>query len=107
MQTPGFVNDHFCYILEAVKYPRQDRLNDGHELLRHSGVESDRKFWLGERPLSIVQWIGVILMLMAAGVVIAMSAWFEGKYVAVIVILGGLALFVVLGNLRTRRSPKK
>lgn len=54
-----------------------------------------------------MQWIGVILMLMAAGVVIAMSAWFEGKYVAVIVILGGLALFVVLGNLRTRRSPKK
>lgn len=88
-----------------MKYPRQDRLNDGHELLRHRGVESDRKFWSGERPLSIVQWIGIILMLMAAGVVVAMSAWFEGKYVAVIVILGALALFVVLGNLRARRSP--
>jgi succinate dehydrogenase hydrophobic anchor subunit len=90
-----------------VKYPRQDRSRDGHELLRHSGVESDRKFWSGERPLSIVQWTGVILVLMAAGVVIAMSAWLEGKYVAVIVILGGLALFVVLGNFRARRSPKK
>src|SRR5437660_2573967 len=32
-------DDHLCYILEAVKYPRQDRLSDGHELLRHSGVE--------------------------------------------------------------------
>jgi hypothetical protein len=101
------VNDHFCYILEAVKYPRQDRLSDGRELLRHSGVESDRKFWSGERPLSLAQWIGIILMLMTVGVVIAMSAWFEGNYVAVIVILGGLALFVVLGNLRAHRSPNK
>lgn len=90
-----------------MKYPRQDRLSDGHELLRHSGVESDRKFWSGERPLSIVQWIGIILMLITVGVVVAMSAWFEGNYLAVIVILGGLALFVVLGNLRARRSPKK
>jgi hypothetical protein len=46
-------------------------------------------------------------MLVTAGVVIVMSAWFEGKYLAVIVILGGLALFVVKGNLRARRSPKK
>jgi uncharacterized membrane protein len=82
-------------------------LNDGHELLHHSGVESDRKFWKGERPLSIVQWIGVVLMLVAAGVVIVMSAWFEGKYLALIVILGGLALFVVMGNLRARRSSKR
>jgi hypothetical protein len=90
-----------------VKNPRQQRLNDGHELLRHSGVESDRKFWSGERPLSIVQWIGVMLMLLAVGAVILMSVWFEGNYVTVIVVLGGLALFVVLGNLRVRRSPKK
>ncbi|MGA9790239.1 MAG: hypothetical protein WBQ43_06055 [Terriglobales bacterium] len=46
-------------------------------------------------------------MLITVGVVVAMSAWFEGNYLAVIVILGGLALFVVLGNLRARRSPKK
>jgi hypothetical protein len=86
-----------------VKDPRQDRLSDGHELLRHSGVQSDRKFWSGERPLSIVQWIGVMLMFITLGVGIAM--W--SNYVAAIVILGGLALFVVLGNLRARRSPRK
>lgn len=86
-----------------MKYPRQDRLSYGHELLRHSGVESDRKFWSGERPLSIVQWIGVMLMLITLGVGIAM--W--GDYLAVIVVLDGLALFVVLGNLRARRSPRK
>jgi hypothetical protein len=94
---------HLCYILGAVKYPRQDRLSDGHELLRHSGVESDRKFWAGERPLSIVQWIGVILVLMT--LVVGIAVW--GNYVASIVILGGLALFIVLGNLRARRSTRK
>ena len=101
----AIVNDHFCYILGAVKHPTQQP--DGRELLRHSGVESDRKFWRGERPLSIVQWIGVMLMFLAVGIVIAMSVWFEHNSVAVIVVLGGLALFVVMGNLRSRRSPKK
>jgi hypothetical protein len=48
-----------------------------------------------------------MLMLLAVGAVILMSVWFEGNYVTVIVVLGGLALFVVLGNLRVRRSPKK
>jgi hypothetical protein len=48
-----------------------------------------------------------MLMIVTAGLVILMSAWFEGKYLAVIVILGGLALFVGMGNLRARRSPKK
>jgi hypothetical protein len=90
-----------------VKHPRQQRLTDGDELLRHSGVESDRKFWAGERPLSIMQWIGITLMFMTVGVVIAMEVWFEGNYLAVIVVLGGLALFVVLGNLRAHRSSKK
>jgi hypothetical protein len=95
--------DHLCYILEAVKYPRQNRLSDGHELLRRSGVESDRKFWSGERPLSVVHWIGILLMFITLGVGIAM--W--GNYVASIMVLGGLALFLVLGNLRARRSPRK
>jgi hypothetical protein len=103
VKWPANVNHHICYILEAVKYPRQDRLNDGRELLRHSGVESDRKFWSGERPLSIVQWVGVLLMLMT--IVVGIAVW--GNYVASIVVLGGLALFVVLGNLRGRRSPRK
>jgi Flp pilus assembly protein TadB len=88
-----------------VKQPTQQP--DGRELLRHSGVESDRKFWLGERPLSIAQWMGVMLMLLAVGIVIAMSVWFEHNYLAVIVVLGSLALFVVTGNLRSRRSTKK
>jgi len=46
-------------------------------------------------------------MLVTAGVVIVMSSLFEGKYLAAIVILGGLALFVVMGNLRAHGSPKK
>lgn len=103
MKSPDNVNHHICYILEAVKNPRQDRLNDGHELLRHSGVESDRKFWSGERPLSVVQWLGVILVLMT--LIVGIAVW--GNYVVSAVILGGLALFVVLGNLRARRSPRK
>ena len=90
-----------------MKHPQQHRLNDGHELLRHSGIESDRKFWAGERPLSIVQWTGIMLMLITLGVVIAMEVWFEGNYLAVILVLGGLALFVVLGNLSAGRSRKK
>ncbi len=93
-----------------MKHPTQQPsgdLPDGRELLRHSGAESDRKFWSGQRPLSMVQWIGVMLMLMAVGVVIAMAVWFEGSYGTVIVVLSGLALFVVLGNIRARRSPKK
>jgi hypothetical protein len=92
-----------------MKHPTQQPLShvpDGRELLHHSGVESDRKFWSGERPLSITQWIGVVLMLIAVGVGIAMAVWF-GNYVTVIGVLGGLALFVVLGNLHARRSPKK
>ena len=92
-----------------MKHPPQPPLShvpDGRELLHRSGVESDRKFWSGERPLSTAQWIGVVLMLMAVGVVIAMAVWF-GNYVTVIGVLGGLALFVVLGNLRSRRSSKK
>ena len=97
----------FCYILEAVKHPPQQRLNDGHELLHHSGVESDRKFWSGERPLCIAQWIGITLMLIGVGAVIAMSAWFERNLLVVFVVIGGLTLFVVLGNLRSRRSAKK
>jgi hypothetical protein len=85
-----------------VKHPTQQP--DGNELLRHSGVESDRKFWLGERPLSIAQWVGITLMLMTIGGVIVMAAWFERNYVRVIVVLSGLALFVILGN---RRASKK
>ena len=86
-----------------MKLPRQDRLSDGHDLLRDSAKESDRKFWLGERPLSIVQWIGVILMFITVGILLVMSR----NYLATLVVLGGLALFVVLGNLRARHSPRK
>jgi hypothetical protein len=34
------------------------RMPDGDEVLRQSGVESDRKFWRGERPISLLQWSG-------------------------------------------------
>jgi hypothetical protein len=37
--------------------------------------------------------------------VVGIAVW--GNYVASIVILGGLALFIVLGNLRARRSTRK
>ena len=90
-----------------MKHPPQQRLNDGHELLEHSGVESDRKFWSGERSLSTVQWIGITLMLVGVVAVIAMSVWFERNFLVVFVVIGGLALFVLLGNLHSRRSAKK
>ena len=47
--------------------------------------------------------IGVPLIFITVGVLLATSR----NYLAAIVALGGLALFVVLGNLRARRSPKK
>ncbi len=37
--------------------------------------------------------------------VVGIAVW--GNYLASIVVLGGLALFVVVGNLRARRSPRK
>jgi hypothetical protein len=34
-------------------------------LLSQSSIESDRKFWFGERPISALQWIGLLLMFLA------------------------------------------
>jgi uncharacterized BrkB/YihY/UPF0761 family membrane protein len=35
------------------------------DILRRSAVESDRKFWSGERPISLVQGIGLLLMFLS------------------------------------------
>jgi hypothetical protein len=32
------------------------------DILRRSAMESDRKFWSGERPISLLQRIGLLLM---------------------------------------------
>lgn len=74
-------------------------------VLRQSVVESDRKFWSGQRPISVMQWVGLLVMLLAAGVVAVLGAAATGfGYRAFIVVFAGLVLFVVLGNLWIRRK---
>lgn len=74
-------------------------------LLHQSAIESDRKFWAGERPISIVQWIGLLLMFV--GVSVSVAGWVRDKYGTFIAVLGALVLFVVLGNRRARRRKAR
>jgi 4-hydroxybenzoate polyprenyltransferase len=67
------------------------------DMLRRSGAESDRKFWSGERPVSLVQWIGVLLMFLSLGVLVSFN------YRAFATVFGALVVFVVLGNRWARR----
>jgi len=53
---------------------------------------------------SVVQWIGLLLMLI--GVPVAVAGRTPGEYAIFISLLGGLILFVVLGNRRARRKTR-
>ena len=94
-----------------MKSPRQEPLShgDGADVLRESAVEGDRKFWSGERSMSVVQWLGVLLMFVC--VTVPVAVWVRGQYGIFVALLGGgLVFFVVLGNRRARhkaRSPEK
>jgi uncharacterized BrkB/YihY/UPF0761 family membrane protein len=95
------------------------------DILRRSGVESDRKFWSGERPINLVQGIGLLLMFLTViGAVVlgpilignwpkSDTPWWEkivNAYGLSIALLLCFSLWLVLGNRRFRRkghSPQK
>jgi hypothetical protein len=106
-----------------VKRHRQEasHVEEGHEnVLLRSAVESDRKFWSGERPISVVQGIGLLLMFLvligAMGLVNwpkSEAPWWEkivNGYGVIVAVFGCVVLFIVLGNRRVRRkirAPEK
>jgi Flp pilus assembly protein TadB len=67
-------------------------------MLQRSSVESDRKFWSGERPISIVQWLGLLLMFLALLLVASYNYRTYG------VVFGAFVAFVVVGNRWARRK---
>jgi hypothetical protein len=78
-----------------------DRQPDGQQILIKSGTDSDRKFWSGERSVSVVQWLGVLLLYFAMAVLAIAS-----NYRVSILVLGGFILFVLLGNRLARRRSR-
>jgi len=60
--------------------------------MRRSVADSDRKFWTGQRPLSAIQWVGVILMLVGS-IVVATSLGLR----VFTEVMGALVALVVLG----------
>ncbi len=76
-----------------------ERIEDGSKLLRQSMAGSDRKFWVGRRRLSLLQWIGVILLLVGSAVV-ATSLGFG----AFAMVMGALIAFVLLGHFVANRK---
>jgi len=110
-QTPGYNRNVVCtqavgfsdMLCTMDEHPKHDSMRDvestHQEMLFRSAVESDRKFWSGERPISAVQWVGLLLMFVAIIGVVASS-----NYRAIIALFGAIALAVVLGNRRARRK---
>ena len=86
------------------------------DILRRSTSESDRKFWSGERQISLVQGIGLLLMFLALIGAISLVNWPSGEapwwekivnaYGVIAVVFGCVVLFVVLGNRRVRRKGR-
>jgi general stress protein CsbA len=75
-----------------------------HDLLRESVAESDLKFWTGQRPISPIQWIGLILMMVA--VAVALKGWIGNEYGIFLFVMACLVLIVVVGNYRNRRKGR-
>ena len=80
-----------------------ESLPTGDRLLDQSSAASDRKFWSGERPLSIVQVLGLLLISVALVAVVV----FSSDYRSFAWIMGSLIAFVVLGNRWARRRYKR
>jgi hypothetical protein len=100
-----------------VKPIREERPNESDHapnILRESTVESDRKFWSGERPISSMQWIGLALMLATLIGVPVLAFWPNGQapwlaklvevYGIFFVMLVCFSLFLLIGNRRFRRK---
>jgi hypothetical protein len=75
-----------------------DRQPDDQQILIKSGID---KFWSGERSVSVVQWLGVLLLYFTMAVLAIAS-----NYRVSILVLGGLILFVLLGNRLARRRSR-
>lgn len=73
----------------------------GDQLLHQARVEGDRKFWSGERSLTLVQVIGLLLIFIAEAVLLGTS-----NYRIFAWVMGGLVAFVFLGNRWARRRNK-
>lgn len=58
------VNEHSKNALNA----ESDQIVSGGDLFHKSLVESSRKFWSGERPLSVIHWTGIALLYIGVGV---------------------------------------
>ena len=50
----------------------------GHEILRQSAVDGDKKFWTGKLHVSILQWIG-LTVLWVAGILIFVASFDVGS----------------------------
>jgi hypothetical protein len=101
-----------------MKRPRQEPFNhlgEPHEnLLRRSAVESDRKFWSGERTVSVVQGIGLAVLLVCAVAAVGWKEWPKGEapwwekmvsaYGPFTAFFGCVVLLLVLGNRISRRK---
>ena len=87
------------------EHPKDNSISDGQpdgqQILLKSRIDSDRKFWSGERSVTVVQWLGVLLLYFAMAVVAITS-----NYRVSALVLGGLILLVLLGNLRARRRGR-
>ena len=100
-----------------MKRPGQEplkHLGEPHEnLQRRSALESDRKFWSGERPISVVQGIGLAVIFFGLIALVGVSLWPEGGepwwkkidvYGAFMAVFGCAVLLVFLGNRISRRK---
>jgi hypothetical protein len=87
------------------EHPKDNLISDGQpygqQILLKSRIDRDRQFWSEERSVSVVQWRGVLLLYFAMAVVAITS-----NYRVSALVLGGLILLVLLGNLRARRPGR-
>src|SRR5579862_8962745 len=60
-------------ILWAVNQHRDGRIEDGSNLMRQSVADSNRTFWTGQKPLWLIQWVGVALLLVCSTVLATSS----------------------------------
>src|SRR5436190_24391080 len=88
------------------EHPKHDSMRDvestHQEMLFRSAVESDRKFWSGERPISAVQWVGLLLKCVAIIGVVASCI-----YRAISALFGAIARAGVRGTRRARRKAHR
>ena len=73
-------------------------------LFHNSLVESNRKLWSGERPLSVIHWAGIALLYIRVGV---FALIFGVNPIYIFVSLAAVTLLVGIGNRCARRLSKR